>query len=491
MILQQLILSVLIVGLVSCQSGKNKIVISGTIKGENPGKIEYTNPINGTCNWWFTKSIEPDSLGNFKINIKSDIPLFLKLRTTYKKQGTIIVEPGKQYKLIFDTSKEKNVLSVTDESSVIQEAYGKFPNPFHIQDGAREFLRDSLASRIKNTIEQRKTREIAEIEKHFSQNTISEDVFNLIKTDRECYYDAVLATTAWIKKMMEMQGRKNSFNPDFEQLWYDAFRPALFKKPEIINTQWFNFYTECYIYFQEYKNGNFTKNKLEELRNLDNTITYRVEKSKEYLPAEFCENYLAHYLYEKCFQKKYEKELIGLFNDFKTNYPESEYNFYISPLIDEIVKFHKTADLDFHENIHFVDEYENINTLSELAGTFTEGKIYVDVWATWCGPCKAEFEHKEELKRMLNKYNIPVLYISIDREKNSERWKNMIKHYELEGYHVRANKELAEELRKIFDKNGSLSIPWYILIDAEGTILNKRASRPSNLSALEKEINEK
>ncbi|MGK7396940.1 MAG: TlpA family protein disulfide reductase, partial [Candidatus Cyclobacteriaceae bacterium M3_2C_046] len=107
--------------------------------------------------------------------------------------------------------------------------------------------------------------------------------------------------------------------------------------------------------------------------------------------------------------------------------------------------------------------------------------------ATWCGPCKVEFEHESALRKVLKENNIQLMYISIDRDDYAERWKNMIKFYDLEGYHIRANKKLQEDLRKINGKN--LSIPWYILIDDEGNIVERHANKPSQLKALEEEIN--
>jgi len=488
--LHQLILTILLIGLLGCQSPKNEIVIVGKIIGNVPEKVEYTSPINGICNWCFTKSVQPDSAGNFQIRVKWDKPIFIKLRTSYQAQGTLIVEPGKTYDVTFDLKQKENIFSVTGESSVYQEAYNKLPNPVHIQVGAMEFMRDSVVSTIKKTIEQRRADEIAEFEKFLSDKVITQKVFNLVKTDRNCYYNAVLATTAWLKKLMTIQGRGNLFTDDSENLWKETFRQSLFTNPEIVNSQWFNFYAECYIYFQEYMNGNFTKEKLEALNQSKQTKINRIDNAKEYLPQEFCENYLAYYLYDESFQKQYEKELIGLFADFKTRYPKSEYNPYISPLIDEIIKFHKVADSEFSEKIDLIKNYQNLNTLTEITNTFTKGRIYVDVWATWCGPCKAEFEHREELKKLLQKNDIQMLYISIDREQDSVQWKNMIKFYNLEGYHVRANKELNAELIKTFDRNGSINIPWYILIGNNGNIIKKHVSPPSQINKLEKEINE-
>jgi thiol-disulfide isomerase/thioredoxin len=489
--LHRLILAILLIGLLGCQSKKNASVITGKILGKIPEKVEYTKPINGICDWSFTGSVQPDSLGNFEISIEYDKAIFVKLRTSYTEQGILIVEPGKTYDVVFDLNKKENVFSVADKSSVVQEAYNKFPNLEHIQLGAREFMRDSVASRIKETIEQRRASEIAQFEKFRADQVISEEVFRMVKTDRNCYYDAVLATTAWLKDYMSIQRGLKMFTPDFENLWKETFKQPLFADPEIMNSPWFNFYAECYIYFKEFMDGEFTMKRIEELSQAKQTKIDRVNKAHKYLPKEICENYLAYYLYDESSQKEYEKELIDLYADFKTQYPKSGYNSYISPLIDEIVKFYQVSGSGFSEKTKFVKNYQNLKSLAEIAKTMDERKIFIDVWATWCGPCKAEFEHKEALRPLLEKNNIQTLYISIDKEKDSTQWKNMIKFYKLEGSHVLANKELVAELRKLYDQNGSIAIPWYILIDSKGNIIKMHVSPPSQIAKLEQEIAEK
>lgn len=156
-----LILAVFFNGILGFQSPKDQILIYGRIIGKIPEKLEYTSPINGICNWWFTETVKPDSLGNFNIRISSGSPIFIKLRTSYKDEGTLIIEPGKKYNVLFDLNSQDNAFSVTDKSSNYQAAYNKLPNPSHIQVGAGEFMGNSDARAIKDTIARRKAGEIA------------------------------------------------------------------------------------------------------------------------------------------------------------------------------------------------------------------------------------------------------------------------------------------------------------------------------------------
>lgn len=130
-----------------------------------------------------------------------------------------------------------------------------------------------------------------------------------------------------------------------------------------------------------------------------------------------------------------------------------------------------------------------MNSLNEAIAILKGKRIYIDVWATWCGPCKEDFENKSELNKLLATNNIETLYISIDKDDKEQLWKDMIKFYELEGCHIRSNLELSSDLRQIFGDNGGLAIPWYLLVNEDGELINDRASGTAQLARLEDEIN--
>ena len=90
-------------------------------------------------------------------------------------------------------------------------------------------------------------------------------------------------------------------------------------------------------------------------------------------------------------------------------------------------------------------EGESINSLVELLKEFEGQKLYIDVWATWCVPCKKEFSNNHKIAGMLEDNAYKKLFISLDRENEKDKWMDLIKYYELSGYHHLANQEFYKD----------------------------------------------
>ena len=135
-----------------------------------------------------------------------------------------------------------------------------------------------------------------------------------------------------------------------------------------------------------------------------------------------------------------------------------------------------------------MEETGDIATFKELLSRFAGQKVYVDVWATWCGPCKAEFAFEDTLHELLEKKGYKMLYLSVDEERDAQKWKEMAAFYNLRGEHVRAGEKLTEDLRELYGQNGAMAIPWNMIIDDSGHIVNLRAPRPSDTEELSKAL---
>lgn len=471
--------------LTSCNGDKNKIVINGSIIGQIPETIFFTDPINSSFSWNFRDSIKPDSLGNFQIIVDSEDPLFFGLAIPNEISGLLLLEPGETYSVSFDLSQEERKFLVNDKSKELQTLCQKFPEVYTIDDYALVYVDDTSALEIKTKLDKKKNEALLDFKKLYQEKKISEKIFNFITLDRQAFYDAILGKIIWIKGIRSVQFHENLFTPEIADLWKELFKNPLFNNPDFKRTISCCSYAENYIYFKEYMNGVFSQEQWDKINN-SNPITYYQNKAKHYLPSDLHELFLANNLFEKSFQKHYEAELIPLFNQFKASFPNTKFLSYIEPYMTDIVKFNN--NVQNNNNVKFLEQYQAMNKLSEVAQKIDKPIIFVDVWATWCGPCKQEFDYKSDLNKVLHKYDIPIVYISMDRDSDSTKWKKMVYFYELEGFNLKVNPELFKELIKKFDANGTYAIPWYFLMDKNGKFLIKNAKRPSEIDQLEKDI---
>ncbi|WP_457615470.1 TlpA family protein disulfide reductase [Lutibacter sp.] len=121
--------------------------------------------------------------------------------------------------------------------------------------------------------------------------------------------------------------------------------------------------------------------------------------------------------------------------------------------------------------------YENIDgnktSLEDLKGKY----VYIDVWATWCAPCKAEIPYLKEMEKQFHGKNIEFVSISVDKKDDYEVWKKMVAEKELSGIQLFADNSWESDFIKDYGIN---AIPRFILIDPKGNIVDSDALRPSN-----------
>ena len=104
-----------------------------------------------------------------------------------------------------------------------------------------------------------------------------------------------------------------------------------------------------------------------------------------------------------------------------------------------------------------------------------EGKlVYIDVWATWCGPCIKEHPAMEKLQEDFAGKDVEFVAVSIDS--SPEPWKKMLEKKKLGGLHLYAPGAWKATIMEDYAIKG---IPRFILIDEQGKIINADAPRPS------------
>ncbi len=122
-------------------------------------------------------------------------------------------------------------------------------------------------------------------------------------------------------------------------------------------------------------------------------------------------------------------------------------------------------------------EYENHaggkTKLEDLRGKY----VYIDVWATWCGPCRAEIPFLKKVEEKYHDKKIAFVSISVDEDKDHEKWKKFVTDKTLGGIQLFADKNWMSEFITSYGIN---SIPRFILLDPQGSVISANADRPSD-----------
>lgn len=94
--------------------------------------------------------------------------------------------------------------------------------------------------------------------------------------------------------------------------------------------------------------------------------------------------------------------------------------------------------------------------------------VYLDIWGTWCGPCKEKLSESDYVKQQLKEFDIVYLYLA--NRSTEESWKNVIKQYKLTGDNcVHYNLPTAQQ-RAVEEFLHVDAFPTYKLIDKQGNI---------------------
>ena len=122
-------------------------------------------------------------------------------------------------------------------------------------------------------------------------------------------------------------------------------------------------------------------------------------------------------------------------------------------------------------------DYENHKGGKTKLEDFKGKYVYIDVWATWCGPCRAEIPFLKKTEEMYHDKNIVFVSISVDVDKDHDKWKNFVTEKQLGGVQLIADKNWNSDFMASYGIN---SIPRFILIDPNGKVVKANAARPSS-----------
>lgn len=121
--------------------------------------------------------------------------------------------------------------------------------------------------------------------------------------------------------------------------------------------------------------------------------------------------------------------------------------------------------------------YHDMNGKMVSLSDFKGKVVLVDVWATWCGPCKEQIPHLLKLEQELHGKDIVFMGVSVDTPDKKEAWMNMVNEKGLKGIQLFAGGFSGTKICTDYKITG---IPRFMIFNKEGKIYSVNAPRPSD-----------
>lgn len=137
---------------------------------------------------------------------------------------------------------------------------------------------------------------------------------------------------------------------------------------------------------------------------------------------------------------------------------------------------------------------EHPESFASLLKQFEGKVVYIDILASWCGPCMEELENSKKLDGYFKENDVVKLYITIDASKDIGKCYSLLHAKSLTGYFTMLHPAVGEhtqffnDMADLFFSSGQIEIPRYAIVNKEGKIVNKSASRPSSPGRLKQQL---
>jgi thiol-disulfide isomerase/thioredoxin len=200
--------------------------------------------------------------------------------------------------------------------------------------------------------------------------------------------------------------------------------------------------------------------------------------ANQYLKDESFRYFLAKYMYDEC-ERTDAETIKKVFNVLAWSDNNGGYSKIVKEHCTKFMEAKSATDPGSSPTLKLTDLKGKQHSLADFKGKV----VYIDFWASWCGPCRQQFPYAKELRKQLSekeKKQIEFVYVSIDN--TEDVWKSGITANGLEGFQLFSPGGWNSEAVKYFKING---IPRYMLLDKKGNIVDPNAKRPSDPQILE------
>ncbi len=136
---------------------------------------------------------------------------------------------------------------------------------------------------------------------------------------------------------------------------------------------------------------------------------------------------------------------------------------FVDILIGENEKVIQIAAKSSKSGIQHIEKSSD-NVMDSIISKYKGNAVFVDFWATWCGPCLLAMKESESVRKEFVNKNVVFVYIT-NPSSPRKTWEQKIS--EIHGEHYYLTEKEWSSLNKIYDFTG---IPHYLIFDKSGKL---------------------
>lgn len=477
-----------------CNSSQgNYASVTLNFVGDRPSEITYNAPVDGRLYPWFRLNEQCPEEGSMTMEFSMDEPSFVHLIIPDKERWlyrSFVFSPNQNYEIDLIRTDSINEFKLIQDRPSVNDILGEIKMPGLIQLVLSKY-RDSLKVVNKELLNYGLSRDLLKIDSLEQLISASKEEIRLLQLDRQAFYSTIAETII----------RNNSYDEDpltekEKQIWDTIYTKENIEKYS--KTRSFGYLVEDYHRFlmmtkevklDQEKNGPYQSSDLNELSSKGEFLEHALTVVSQWGDSEFSEFVNAANVQFRLVNHKNRYEYLNLVDTFNVLYPNSKFRVFQEKFVDELVNYRDALSEGYTEGTNFIRIEDEDFGFKDIVELYKGKRIFIDVWATWCGSCLEDFEYKSRVDSLLSELEYSKLFISVDVEEAIPKWEENIKHYQLAGDHLVASQTLKEDLAEMYKKGGDeYSIPWYIIVNEKGEISTLKASRPYEFKKLKKEL---
>ncbi len=440
---------------------QNSAILSGKIQNAENNAIGMNlTPI-------FLKGQQPDYVvemsgnGEFNIHLNPmDVPRVVSLLHG-KRQIEVYIEPGDS--VFWDTDYNKFSKKTTFSGGDINNFFfSTIPNSYSKKE-KMEVEKKGTPAEFRHFMDSVQSLQHQLLKDYAKTHTVSKGAMNFAKLQID--YQHANELLSYVFNLNRRRGKK----PTIEKSYYSFLDNLVIENPALANSTTYFKFLHNYMTYQLLQ-------KMKKTPRYDHTQYYpdlcAIDKANikdDFLLSMMLSQHLVEGL-----QRSRVEDLKEHYDYLMANCKIEKYKIASKYVYDQVKHLEAGAEApDF--------KVLNIDGEEVALSDFVGKVVYMDFWASWCGPCKQQIPHAKKLKEKFHDKDVVFLYLSID--KDEKKWRDFVESKQLEGVQLIAGKEKS----KISQAYRVSGVPKYILVDKEGKIADSMAKRPSQ-NGIEKDI---